>query len=97
MITDSGSSFLTYSNGTVQSQAATAYTRAANTINAYRIGARIRAGTEASWFGGVLSEFIVTSGVLTTTNRQKLEGYSAHKWGLQASLPGGHPYLTTPP
>jgi hypothetical protein len=30
-------------------------------------------------------------------NRQKLEGYLAHKWGLTANLPGGHPYKTVGP
>lgn len=30
-------------------------------------------------------------------NRQRLEGYLAHKWGLAGSLPAGHPYKTTPP
>jgi hypothetical protein len=30
-------------------------------------------------------------------NRQKLEGYLAHKWGLGANLPGDHPYKTVGP
>jgi len=30
-------------------------------------------------------------------DRQKLEGYAAHKWGLDPLLPAGHPYKTTPP
>lgn len=29
--------------------------------------------------------------------RQRLEGWAAHKYGLTASLPGGHPYKATPP
>ncbi len=48
MAQDAGNSYTTYSNGTVQVQAATAYTRATNTIDTYRIGARIRAGVEAT-------------------------------------------------
>ncbi len=28
---------------------------------------------------------------------EEIEGYLAWKWGLVASLPGGHPYKTTPP
>ena len=31
------------------------------------------------------------------SNRQQVEGYLAWKWGLQASLPSGHPYISTPP
>jgi hypothetical protein len=34
---------------------------------------------------------------LTTGERQRLEGYAAHKWGLAGSLPGGHPYKSAPP
>jgi hypothetical protein len=59
------------------------------------------------WFGsdsnpvnfyiGELGEFIICSGQLSVSDRQKLEGYAAHKWGLTAGLPGGHPYKTTPP
>jgi hypothetical protein len=30
-------------------------------------------------------------------NRQKLEGYLAHKWGLGANLPVDHPYKTVGP
>lgn len=36
-------------------------------------------------------------GALTQTNRQLLEGYLAHKWGLQANLMVGHPYRDNPP
>lgn len=46
---------------------------------------------------GTIGEFIVTNGVLSTLNRERLEGYAAHKWGVSANLPGAHPYLTTPP
>jgi hypothetical protein len=42
-------------------------------------------------------EFIIVSGTLSTGDRQKLEGYLAWKWGLQANLPADHPYKTTPP
>jgi len=34
---------------------------------------------------------------ITTTNRNKLEGYLAWKWGIQSYLPSGHPYLSAPP
>ena len=44
-----------------------------------------------------LSEGLLINATLSTTNRQKLEGYLAWKWGLEANLPAGHPYKTTPP
>jgi hypothetical protein len=66
-------------------------------INAIRVG-------NASWdvsgllrFIGNASEIIVTNTALSTTDRQKLEGYLAWKWGLQASLPAGHPSKNSPP
>lgn len=34
---------------------------------------------------------------LSAANRQKVEGYIAHKWGYTSLLPSGHPYKTTPP
>jgi hypothetical protein len=60
---------------------------------------------QAIIFGGVsnapantqLSEIVVTHSTMTTDDRQKLEGYLAWKWGLEANLPAGHPYKTTPP
>jgi hypothetical protein len=46
---------------------------------------------------GAIGEIIVTPSVLSTLNRQKVEGYLAHKWGLEANLPNDHPYRTTGP
>jgi len=43
------------------------------------------------------AEIVVSSTLLSTENRQKLEGYLAHKWGLTADLPAGHPYKTVGP
>ena len=97
MMEDSGTTFYSYTNGTSQSQAKTNYTRAGSTLTTSRIGARFRNNAETGWMAGVMGEFIVTNGVLSTLNRQKLEGYAAHKWGVSANLPAGHPYKTTPP
>jgi hypothetical protein len=46
---------------------------------------------------GYVAEFIVVSGLVGTTNKEKLEGYLAHKWGLAGNLPSGHPYKASPP
>lgn len=42
-------------------------------------------------------EIILLNQELSTTDRQKLEGYLAWKWGLEANLPADHPYKSTPP
>jgi hypothetical protein len=38
-----------------------------------------------------------SSSSYTTGDREKLEGYLAHKWGLEGNLPGGHPYKSAAP
>jgi hypothetical protein len=43
------------------------------------------------------AEIVVSSTLLSTLDRQKLEGYLAHKWGLGANLPNDHPYKTVGP
>jgi hypothetical protein len=42
-------------------------------------------------------EWILILGTLSESDRQKVEGYLAHRWGLAAQLPAGHPYRTAPP
>ena len=46
---------------------------------------------------GCIAEFIVVPSVLSVTDRQKMEGYLAHKWGLTAQLDVSHPYKTSRP
>jgi hypothetical protein len=46
---------------------------------------------------GHICELIFYNGVVPTTQRQQIEGYLAWKWGLQANLPAGHPYINGPP
>lgn len=63
------------------------------------LGARAQdtAGNGSDSFTGVIAEVIMSTGTITTLNRQKVEGYLAWKYGLQASLPGGHPYASAAP
>jgi hypothetical protein len=42
-------------------------------------------------------EIVVIPSSLDTLSMQKLEGYLAWKWGLEASLPSDHPYKLLPP
>jgi hypothetical protein len=61
----------------------------------YNVGGAI--STLATFFQGVIVECIALEGIVSTTDRQKLEGYLAHKWGLAASLPAAHPYKNSAP
>ncbi len=51
----------------------------------------------AGWFTGRIGEVVIVQAAVSDTDRQKLEGYLAHKWGLTANLPAGHPYKANPP
>lgn len=53
--------------------------------------------TEDKAFDGCISEIIVYNAALGAANRQKVEGYLAHKWGLVDRLPGNHPYKNSVP
>jgi hypothetical protein len=44
-----------------------------------------------------IAEFVITNSVLSTNDRQKLEGYLAWKWGTVSSLAVGHPYKSVAP
>ena len=48
-------------------------------------------------FTGQMGDFLIFNTALTTSQRQQVEGYLAHKWGLVGSLPATHPYGKTPP
>jgi hypothetical protein len=60
-----------------------------------QIGGRQQSAT--GWCDSVISEVIVCSRNLTTEEREKVEGYLAHKWSITGGLPAAHPYKTTPP
>jgi len=43
-------------------------------------------------WGGHICEILMYNSLLSTTQRQQVEGYLAIKWGLQGNLPSTHPY-----
>ncbi len=51
----------------------------------------------SNYFDGAIGEIVFIQSTVSLSNRQKLEGYLAWKWGLQANLPVGHPYKNSPP
>jgi hypothetical protein len=44
-----------------------------------------------------IGECIIINGTFSAIDRQLMEGYLAHKWGLTGSLPTGHPYKLNAP
>ena len=76
-----------YHNGTAQSNKNCTM---AGTTTGFSIGSV--AGN--NFWDGPIAEIVVAPTALSTADRQKIEGYLAHKWGLTANLPSGHPYKT---
>ena len=48
-------------------------------------------------WGGDIAELVLVSDTVSDSDRQKLEGYLAWKWGLEGNLDGSHPYASAPP
>jgi hypothetical protein len=70
-----------YVNGT--SNSTVADSSGLGTANGYILGARKFSGTTLSTFlNGTINEILVYNTALTTSQRQQVEGYLAHKWGL---------------
>ena len=70
------------------------------TAQASVVGTNLRVGflfQDVQSLNGDIAELVLYNTVLSTGDRQKLEGYLAHKWGLEGSLDGSHPYLASPP
>jgi hypothetical protein len=51
----------------------------------------------SQYFGGIIYEVIGFTGQLTPSQRKRVEGYLAQKWGLHSFLPANHPYKTIAP
>jgi hypothetical protein len=50
-----------------------------------------------SYHSGFIAEILSVPGKLSDDDRQKCEGYLAHKWGLADDLPSDHPYKSAAP
>ena len=46
---------------------------------------------------GKIAEVLLFNAVLGTSDRQKVEGYLAHRWGIASVLDAGHPYKASAP
>ena len=88
--------FLLRRNGTQLVQGSQTYSFSTPSTSIFQIGFRHTNITAAN-FSGYIGEIVVFNTQLATTPRQQIEGYLAWKWGLQAGLPAGHPYLSSAP
>jgi len=56
-----------------------------------------KAPSNVQFWNGIMAEIIIQPALSTTGDRQKFEGYLAHKWRLTANLPALHPFKNRPP
>jgi hypothetical protein len=89
-----GRSGTTYRNGNFNATVIANYT--AGTSRGYAIGCRWSGNVAAPYFNGVINEIVMYSNVLTSSQRQQVEGYLAWKWRLHSSLPSTHPNFFIP-
>jgi hypothetical protein len=103
MVQDTKTALSGYANGVLGTASAPSYARPSPlTVNIPVLGTRFRANAAAPsatniGFLGSIGEFIITNGILSATDRQKLEGYSAHKWLSNTKLQTTHTYYASPP
>jgi len=86
-----------YLNGALQSDGTAAFTDSladSSVTDTLNIFSRNGASTFSD---GDLHELIIYNAPLAQADREKVEGYLAHKWGLASSLPTGHPYKSAAP
>ena len=86
-INKNGSSFITNSVGSE--------TQVSQDGGGIRLGNQ-KIGTNRG-HDGFIHELILIEDRLSIADVQIVEGYLAHKWGLEGNLDSGHPYKTTPP
>lgn len=82
-----------YLNGT--QTATTAQSLTSSTSPTMYIGAYFSGPSE--FYGGSICEMIIYNSFLTRTDREKIEGYLAWKWGIANLLPSSHPFKNIPP
>ena len=84
-------------NGTLLNAGITGGTSLLTAFTVPEIGRRYGNTPTVTYHSFNLFEMIAYKPALTTTQRQRVEGYLAWKWGLQTSLPSSHPYYKINP
>lgn len=93
-IVTSGGALSMFANGVAAGTGTSSLANSAGTPF-LEIGGQVWTALMGQSFLGEIAEVVVCDEALSTDDRQKLEGYLAHKWGI--SLPSGHPYEGSPP
>lgn len=83
-----------FSNGQYTKAKAVAFDSNANSIGTLF---RFPYGGTTGYWNGSLQDLFGYSDELTLAERNRVEGYLAHRWGVSGLLPSGHPYKTYGP
>lgn len=86
-----------WTNGTQDLTAAAAGTAGSTSDTASFSSFIFAGGAGAAPNGSKVAEIVMTHSAMTGKDRQALEGYLAHKWGLTNNLPADHPFRNRPP
>jgi len=85
-------------NGTQEGQSTGLGSSTYSSASTYVIGNnQYTNASVAQAYQGSIHEMVIVRGNLSSGEREKIEGYLAHKWGLAGNLPSGHPYKTSGP
>ena len=93
VVVDFGATVKSYLNGDDEKSAS--LSTASLNVNTIGVG-KWYVNTSNRW-NGAKAEMIICNSAISVDDRQKAEGYLAHKWGLTAKLPIGHPYKSVAP
>ena len=63
---------------------------ASSFTNGLTIGANM--SSTSDFLDGSIAEFLIIDETSSTSTRQRVEGYLAHKWGISSQLPTSHPF-----
>lgn len=85
-------------NGALDASGSTLWTAGGNTSNTASNSVALGAiDSLAGFFQGDVAEVGAYVGTPSAADIDRWFGYAAHRYGLTANLPGGHPYKTAPP
>jgi hypothetical protein len=94
--TTASTGVITY-NGTPQTTTFTNTSSQFPATDVLRVGRTRNSSGAPNVAGNHIGEILLYNAALSTIERQQVEGYLAHKWGLQGSLPTSHPYRSIKP
>jgi hypothetical protein len=90
-----GASNAAWTNGSSTSLTSSSTGSISLTANTWVIGHTF--GGTGEYMDAELYQLVLLDYAPTTAEREKIEGWAAHKYGLTANLPGGHTYKTSAP